>query len=51
MDKFKGGHAKAAKEFQKISQKRVNKGWVLHSFSTNGGGSTMMHTFVWQRDS
>jgi hypothetical protein len=31
---FSGGHDKLAKEFQKISKKRVSDGWKLHSYDT-----------------
>tara|TARA_B100000925_G_scaffold286590_1_gene264559 strand:+ start:1328 stop:1510 length:183 start_codon:yes stop_codon:yes gene_type:complete len=46
---FSGGHEKLAKQFQKISQKRVADGWKLHSYDTCVQGKTMYATLVWQR--
>ncbi|MDC3020836.1 hypothetical protein OA011_00405 [bacterium] len=46
---FSGGHDKVAKEFKKISEKRVKDGWVLHSYDTVAQGKTMYATVVWQK--
>ena len=47
---FSGGHDKLAKDFQRISQKRVKKGWRLHSYDSVAQGKTMYATVVWQKE-
>ena len=46
---FSGGHDKLAKEFQKISKKRVSDGWKLHSYDTVAQGKNIFATIVWQK--
>ena len=46
---FKGAHKKTANEFKKISEKRVQDGWTLHSYDTLAQGKTMVTTIVWQK--
>ena len=46
---FSGAHDKTAKEFKKISEKRVSDGWKLHSYDTVAQGKTMITTIVWEK--
>ena len=46
---FSGGHDKLAKEFKRISDKRVKNGWTLHSYDSVVQGKTMYATLVWQK--
>ena len=46
---FAGAHEKTAKEFRKISEKRVSDGWKLHSYDTCVQGKTMITTIVWEK--
>ena len=46
---FSGAHEKTAKEFSKISEKRVSDGWTLHSYDTCVQGKTMITTIVWEK--
>ena len=46
---FSGAHDKTAKEFRKISEKRVSDGWKLHSYDTCVQGKTMITTIVWEK--
>ena len=46
---FSGGHDKVAKEFKKISDKRVAGGWKLHSYDTCVQGKYMYATAVWEK--
>ena len=46
---FSGGHDKLAKEFKKVSEKRVKNGWKLHSYDTVAQGDTMYATVIWEK--
>jgi hypothetical protein len=47
---FSGAHDKLAKQFQKLAQKRVKDGWILHSYDTVGQKDTIFCTCVWHKE-
>ena len=47
---FSNANGQLAKEFNKISKKRVNDGWTLHSYDTVGQGKTIYCTSVWFKE-
>jgi hypothetical protein len=47
---FSGAHDKLAKQFQKLAQKRVKDGWILHSYDTVAQKDTIFCTCVWHKE-